>query len=104
MAEGRGTMTSIANRLAKLEAEINPVAEGRQFTFSGGPPDADLDAFALTFGVILTEQDKVIHHTISAGAEHVGELTLAHCSDEGVMIGYAFTYAKSIMPLDGSDE
>lgn len=97
-------MTSIATRLAKLESEIKPNAEGRQFTFAGGPPDADLEAFALTFGVILTEQDKVIHHTISAGAEHVGELTLAHCSDEGVMIDYALAYAKSTMPLDGSDE
>lgn len=97
-------MSSIETRLAKLEAEINPVAESRQFIFSGGPPDADLDAFALTFGVILTEQDKVIHHTISAGTEHVGDLTLAHCSDQSVMIDHAFKYAKSIMPLDEDDK
>ncbi|MCP8883017.1 hypothetical protein NIM87_05860 [Devosia sp. XJ19-1] len=97
-------MNSIATRLAKLEAEINPQAEGRQFTFSGGAPDADLEAFGRTFGVTLTDKDKVIHHTVSAGTEHVGELTLAHCSDEGVMIDYAFKYAKSIMPLDEDDQ
>lgn len=103
MAESGGTMTNIANRLAKLESEMKPAAEGRQFTFSGGAPDADLEASALTFGVTLTDKDKVIHHTLSAGAEHVGNLTLAHCSDEGVMLDYAFKYAKSIMPLDEDD-
>lgn len=97
-------MTNIATRLAKLEAEIRPNAEGRQFTFSGGAPDADLDAFALTFGVTLTDKDKVIHHTLSAGQEYVGELTLAHCSDDSVMLDYAFKYAKSIMPLDEDDQ
>lgn len=104
MAESGGTMTNIATRLAKLEAEIKPNAEGRQFTFSGGAPDADLDAFALTFGVTLTDRDKVIHLTLAAGPEHVGDLTLTHCSDPSVVADYAFKYAKSIMPLDEDDQ
>lgn len=100
-------MTNIAGRLAKLEAEIKPAAEGRQFTFSGGEPDADLHAFVRTFGVELTDRDQVVHYTITGQSEpstdHTGDLTLSHCSDIAVVLAYVAKYGHRLVELDGDE-
>ena len=95
---------TIISRLAKLEAAAGATA-GRSFTFSGGGHDADLDAFARSFGVELNDRDQVMHLSISGqGAaldQCVGDLILAHCNDMAVTLAYVAKYGKSLVPADG---
>lgn len=97
---------ALQSRLVRLEALAGTIG-ARQFTFSGGAPDADLFAFAKSFGVELHDRDAVVHLTLSgqgsASDEHVGELTLAHCSDMNVVLAYVAKYGKSLAPLDEDD-
>lgn len=98
--------TALQIRLERLEAAVGTMA-ARQFTFSGGAADADLNAFANSFGVELTDRDAVVHLTIcgqdEASSQHVGELVLAHCSDVEVMLAYVAKYGKSLVALDEDD-
>lgn len=98
--------TALQIRVERLEAAVG-TRGARQFTFSGGAADADLSAFAKTFGVELTDRDAVVHLTISgqdeASGQHVGELTLAHCSDVEVVLAYVAKYGKSLVALDEDD-
>lgn len=98
--------TALQIRLERLEAAVGTMG-ARQFTFSGGAADADLNAFANSFGVELTERDQILHLTISgqgnASDQHISDLTLAHCSDMNVMLAYVAKYGKSLVALDEDD-
>jgi hypothetical protein len=95
--------TALQIRVERLEAAVG-TRGARQFTFSGGAADADLSAFAKTFGVELTDRDAVVHLTIcgqdEVSSQHVGELALAHCSDVKVMLAYVAQYGKHLVSLD----
>ena len=92
-------MNSLTTRIAKLEA-ADTSRSRRSFTFSGGTPETDLDAYAASFGVMLSDSDDILHVSVRGLDEPI---RLTHCSDMGVWLAYVAKFGNPLVPQDEDD-